>query len=397
MVTEILYDVIIIGAGPSGGFVAKILAEHKASVALVEQHQTIGHPVHCAGLVSPRIFEMFGIPSEQIIQNNIKKANIHSPGGQILTIGGDKIQAYRIDRARFDMHLVNEAKKNGVSLFTHEKVLSIQKSSQNIDVETSSGLHIKSKIVVGADGPYSRVRDVFGFSQPKELLRGVGAQLLDTNLQGSTVEIFVGTKVAPGFFAWMIPTNQKGTKAHVGLCIQKNSSQPPMTYLRNLFLNPFSSNYLSDAVIEYQTGGVIPIGPLEKTSDERVLLVGDAAAQVKPTSGGGIYPGLLCARHCANTIYDALCTQQYDAMFFQKYHDAWRKDIGKELSRGMYFRKLFTRLSDEHFDKYIKKFQQDPIKEIIYEYGDIDYPSKLVKPLLKKTPSLLRLLPQFVQ
>lgn len=396
MGTETFYDVLIIGAGPAGGQVAKILAVHKVSIALVEQHQTIGYPVHCAGLVSPRVFEMFGIQNDQIIQNTIKKAHIHSPGGHILTIGGDKIQAYRIDRARFDRYLINEAKKNGVSIFTHEKALSIQKSSKNIDVETSSGLHIKSKIIIGADGPYSRVRDVFGFSQPKELLRGIGAQLLDTNLEGSTVEIFVGAKVAPGFFAWIIPTNNKGTNAHIGLCIKKNTSQPPMNYLKKLFLNPLSSNYLSDAIIEYQTGGVIPLGPLEKTSDERVLLVGDAAAQVKPTSGGGIFPGLLCARYCANTVYDALCTQRYDAMFLQKYHDAWKQDVGKELFRGMYFRKIFTKLSDEQFDKYIKKFQQDSIRDIISEHGDIDYPSRLVKPLLKKTPSLLRLLPQIV-
>ncbi len=396
MDTASTYDVVIVGAGPAGGYVAKTLAEQQVSVALVEQHQTIGFPLHCAGLVSPRVFEMFGIPTEKIVQNSIKKANIHSPTGHILSIGSEKIQAYRIDRAAFDTYLVNEAKKNGAAVLTSEKVISIQKNTQNIDVETLQGLHLRAEIVIGADGPYSRVRDAFGFPRPKELLRGIGAQILDTHLDSSSVEIFVGTHIAPGFFAWIIPTNQKGTSAYVGLCVQKNSIHPPTTYLKHLFTNSLASNYLSDATIEYQTGGVIPLGPLEQTTDERILLVGDAAAQVKPTSGGGIYPGLLCARHCAHTVYEALCKQQYDAQFLRRYHEAWKQDIGKELSRGMYFRKLFARLSDAQFDKYIKKFQQDSIRDIISEHGDIDYPSRLVKPLLKKTPSLLRLLSQIV-
>ena len=396
MDTVSFYDVAIIGAGPAGSYVAKTLMEQQVSVALVEQHKTVGQPVNCAGLVSPRIFERFHIPTEDIIQNTIKKANIHSPGGHVLTIGGDRIHAYRIDRSKFDMYLVDEAKKKGADVFLHEKALSIQRNSQTVDIETSRDRHIQAKILVGADGPYSRVRDVFGFPQPREYLRGIGAQLNDTNLEGSSVEIFLGTHIAPGFFAWMIPTNRKGTSAHVGLCVQKNAPKPPIYYFKNLFSNKEASPYIDNASIEYQTGGIIPLGALKQTVAERVLLVGDAAAQVKPTSGGGIYPGLLSAGYCAETVSAALNEQQYTASTLQKYHDAWRQDIGKELSAGMYFRKIYTRLSDEQFDKYIKKFQQESIRETIAEHGDIDYPSRLVKPLLKKTPSLLRLLPQLV-
>lgn len=397
MDTETFHDVVVIGAGPIGGYVSKILAEHQVTTALVEEHQTIGYPVHCAGLVSPRVFEQFGIQHNQIIQNTIKNAQIHSPKGHILRMDSNKIQAYSINRPQFDKCIVNEAEKKGVTIFTHEKALSFQKNPQNIDVITSSGLHIKSKIVIGADGPYSRVREVFGFPKPKELLRGIGAQLVDTNLDGATVEIFVGKKVAPGFFAWIIPTNSKGTKAHIGLCIQRNALQPPIHHLKNLLLNPLLANYISGASIENYTGGVIPLGPLEQTSDERVLLVGDAAAQVKPTSGGGIFPGLVCAKYCANTVYTSLLSQQYGARFLQKYHVLWKKDIGKELARGMYFRKIFTNLSDKQIDKYIKIFQQESIRNVIAEHGDIDYPSRLLKPLLKKKPSFVRFLPQVVK
>jgi digeranylgeranylglycerophospholipid reductase len=392
----LFYDVTIIGAGPVGSFVARALSEHQISVALIEQHKTIGHPINCAGLISSRVFETFHIPKDDIVQNEITTAHIHSPDDSILTIGGDKPHAYRIDRSKLDMFLADEAQKKGAKLFLGDKAFSIERDPSTIDIETSQKHHIQSDILVGADGPYSRVRDVFGFPEPKEYLQGIGAQLNDTNLDGSSVEIFVGNKIAPGFFAWMIPTNQNGTSAHVGLCVQKKSGISPKKYLQDFLTSPKTSDYLSNSTIEYHTGGIIPLGTLKQTVDERVLLVGDAAAQVKPTSGGGIYPGLLCAKHCANTILDSLEKQEYSSSQLQSYHNNWKQDIGKELSKGMYFRKIYTRLSDDLFDKYIKKLQQDTVANIITEYGDIDYPSRLVKPLLKKTPSLLRILTQLV-
>jgi len=392
----LFYDVAIIGAGPVGCYAAKRLSEQQISVALIEQHKCIGHPINCAGLVSPRVFETFDLPKDQLIQNTITTARIHSPDNTILTIGGDKPHAYRIDRSKFDAYLADEAKKQGTNIFLGEKALSIQRDPTVVNIETSKEHNIQTDILIGSDGPYSRVRDVFGLPEPKEYLQGIGAQLNDTNLDGSTVEIFVGNKIAPGFFAWIIPTNDKGTSAHIGLCLPKNIQASPKKYLQSLLENPKTKDMLAQSNIEYYTGGIIPLGALKQTVDDRVLLVGDAAAQVKPTSGGGIYPGLLCADHAVNSISKALEKQEYTLSELQTYHNDWRQDIGKELSMGMYFRKLYTRLSDEQFDKYIKKFQQDSIVDIITEHGDIDYPSRLVKPLLKKTPSLLRILTQLV-
>jgi len=390
------YEVAVIGAGPVGSYVAKTLAEQQVSVVLIEQHKSIGYPLNCAGLVSERVFEKFNIPTDDIVQNTITTAHIHSPSGHILRIGGDKPHAYRIDRSVFDRYLANEAQKKGADLFLSEKAISLQRDHQSVNIETSKGRHIQAEILIGADGPYSRVRDIFGFPQPKEFLRGIGAQLVDTNLEGSAVEIFLGNDIAPGFFAWMIPTNQKGTAAHIGLCIHKQSERSPKTYLKKLFEDPLLSSCISGSTIEYQTGGIIPLGPLKQIVDERVVLVGDAAAQVKPTSGGGIYPGLLCAQHCANMVRDAIQEQQYTANFLQRYHEEYRQEIGKELSKGMYFRKMFTSISDQQFDRYIKKLDQKQIIDIITKHGDIDYPSLLVKPLLKKAPSLLRLVPHLV-
>ncbi|MCK5031717.1 MAG: hypothetical protein KAR64_09640, partial [Thermoplasmatales archaeon] len=136
---------------------------------------------------------------------------------------------------------------------------------------------------------------------------------------------------------------------------------------------------------------------LKKTHTSNVMLVGDAAAQVKPTSGGGIYSGLLCGSYCSSVAIEALQKNNFASQFLKKYHKLWSTDIGRELYLGMKFRKLFKSLTDLQMNKYIEKFQKQKITEIISKHGDIDYPSKLVKPLLKQTPSLIRLLPSIIK
>ena len=225
----------------------------------------------------------------------------------------------------------------------------------------------------------------------------MGAEITGTSLDPDFVEIFVGNKTAPGFFAWIIPTNEKGTKARIGLCITQDSAYSPKHYFSNFFKNKHTSQYLENVEITKHLGGVVPLGALRKTCASNMMLVGDAAAQVKPTSGGGIYTGLLCAKHCSSVAIGALQKNDFSLRFLKKYHKLWSADIGVELNRGMKFRKIFKTLSDKQMDKYILKFQNPKIREIITKYGDIDHPSKLVKPLLKKVPSLLRLIPSIIK
>lgn len=397
MTTDNHYNVAIIGAGPIGGYIASTLPKQIESVALIEQHTHIGKPVNCAGLITPRVFENFSIPKKGIIQNEIKGAHIHSPSGETLTIGGDKIHALSINRTAFDSYFVSTAVSKERSLFLKEKALSIQTEKNKVELLTSTKKKITCDCLIGADGPFSKVRDVCGFPQPKEYLRGIGAVVEGTSLDPHYVEIFVGRRIAPGFFAWMIPINKQGTQARIGLCIPKNIPQSPQYYYDNLFKEFPTAAYLKKVQVIEKMGGIIPLGPLSQTVKEQILLVGDAAAQVKPTSGGGIYPGLLSARHCVESVNAAFSPSSFSPERLTLYHQAWREDIGKELSLGMHFRRIYMRLTDKDFDKYIQKFNHSSITKMITEKGDIDYPSLLLKPLLKKIPSLLRLLPRFIR
>ena len=158
-----------------------------------------------------------------------------------------------------------------------------------------------------------------------------------------------------------------------------------------------TESFLKNARVTRKIGGTIPLGILKKTYDDNVLIVGDAASQIKPTSGGGLYPGLTSADYCSYVVDQALKKYNYSANFLKNYHKLWTKHIGKEISKAMAFRSIYRRLTDDQFDKYILKFQDPKILDIINKYGDIDFPSKLSGPILKKSPSLLKLGPSVIK
>lgn len=384
------YDVIVSGGGPIGGHVSKKISEENYSVAILEKNNEIGKYLNCAGLVTERVFNITKI-SLKTIQNKIYGANIHSPSNNILKIGGDHIYAIAIDRTNFDKEIVKQAENKQVDIYLENRLDSVKKNKDKLRVITSKKKEFECKILIGSDGPFSKTRKLFNFPKPKEFLKGIGAEISNISIDSKFVEIFVGNNIAPGFFAWIVPINKDGTEARVGLCVDNNAFYPPMLYFKKFLRNKNTQTIFKEAKIKRNITGVIPIGPLKKTFADNVLLVGDAAAQVKPTSGGGLYTGLLSADHCANTVTFSLEQNNFSSIFLKKYHKLWNRDLGKELNRGMTFRKIFKKLSDDEFNKYISKFKNPKIVDIINKYGDIDYPSKLASPIIKKNPLILKL------
>ncbi len=385
------YDCIVVGGGPVGGYVAQKIAEKKHSVVLIEEHRDVGLPVNCAGLVTSRVLNFAQEYQDKFTILSIKGAHVHSPLNQIYTIGGDKTHAYVINREIFDKGIVEKARKFGAEILLGSQVVSIEKDpgivcSYRVNKQKAM---IRGKLLIGADGPHSIVRRSFDFPSPIEYIRCVGAEVSNISMDPRYVEIFFNSRIAPGFFAWIIPINAEGTRARIGLgVVQKFSNS-----LKKCFKNFISYAKLDNAIVESMSGGSIPLGGLNRTTQEGVMLVGDAAAQVKPTSGGGLFPGLSCAQICADVGLKALKINRVDDNFLSMYHSSWTKAIGKELTKGMFYRRIFFRFSNREFEKALKFLDNKRILNCINSYGDIDYPSRLVVPVMKAMPMLLKSIP----
>jgi geranylgeranyl reductase family protein len=398
------YDVIIIGGGPIGGTVGKLIANEGYRVLILEEHNTIGLPVQCAGLVTPRVFELlksmtFSKNVREAILNNIYGAEIYVPSGNCITFRSKELKAIVIDRTKFDSSIVEHAINVGAELSTATIAISAvrKKPATGVDVtfkyrnKPSVGKkYVTGKILVGADGARSKVRTWFKFGVPKQILTGFGAEFEATNLSAETVKILVGTKLAPSFFSWLIPVPYSDNlRVRIGLCVGGHH-KPVYWYFKNLLMHSPFRKYLRTIQPAHRITGVLPLGLLSKIYTDNVVIVGDAACQVKPTSGGGIYTGLLSAQYCAERIIKALEEGNYTARRLKAYQHRWLATIGKELRIGWKLYNIYKKLNDNQLNYLATILNRPELTKIISDVGDLDYPSAVALTLIKKEPQLIK-------
>jgi geranylgeranyl reductase family protein len=382
------FDVIVVGAGPVGGYIAGAIAKKGYSVALLEEHREIGKPVQCAGLVSPRVFEVLGYKAG--IVNQVRGAVVHSPSDRTLIFDGKKPKAYVIDRTEFDSRIVHDAVDSGCKLRLGSKVIEACYHEKGIHIksrETGHITEITASLVIGSDGCGSVVARGFDFQQPREILAGFGAEFTgEYPSDKDFVDIFVGNSLAPGFFAWCIPTDDG---ARVGLCVTTNK-HGPRHYFDSLLDKPALKELLKGLELERYIAGVIPMGPMKNICTDRVMLAGDAAAHIKPLSGGGIYLGILAGKHCADIAVSALEKGNLSTKFLREYEKLIKYDVGKELKKAYTLRKIYKGLKDKHLEEGFDILSNEKIQSFIAKSGDIDYPAGLTKAVLQKAPKLMK-------
>jgi digeranylgeranylglycerophospholipid reductase len=383
--SELTYDVVVVGAGPAGSVAARYAARCGARTLIIEEHASSGSPVQCTGLISNKTLNECEIKPGPWIYQSIKGARIFSPDGMDIVIGTEKIKAYVIDRRMFDRALLEHCAYEGVSIMMKTKALGLKHGyNKKIINLISSGrkLDISCSVVIGADGVQGSIARWSGLGQVHKLLSGVqietGYDVSDTGM----VEVFMGSDV-PGFFAWSVPVSRD--TARIGLCIDPARTQLSAYEHLDRFLhsNPRVINHAqagySDIVI-----GCIPLGPQSCTAADGVIITGDAAGQVKPTSGGGVYMGAICAKIAGEVAAKAALSGDTSKRTLIKYDQRWREAVGRELDIGMRIHKVFGRLNDNDLNELMSFFSEPEVLELINKYGDIDHPSILFGKLLAK-------------
>jgi digeranylgeranylglycerophospholipid reductase len=370
-------DVLVIGGGPSGLRVAGRLAAAGLAVRVFEKKAAVGTNVVCTGIVGRGVFARFGLDSGSIVRE-VRDVRLVSPFGTVVEYSHPRPFACVVDRERFDKNLAAAAESAGAVLSTGCRVddLVVGPDGVRAVVRTGGGgsVHQSADVAVIASGVEAALQKRAGLSFPRDFLMAAQAEVRASGTGVTTV--FFGRNVAPGAFAWSVPAGQT---ARVGLLTARDSG----FYLRKLLENGHGPHLPPTGARAIRTKAVAQ-GLLARTAGERVLSVGEAAGQMKTTTGGGIGFGLLCADIASEEILECFRRSSFGAGALGRYESRWKGAIQKEIVLGARARKLCARLSDRQVEGLFQLARTDGIMPIIRETADFDSHSGLLLALLRR-------------
>ena len=360
------YDVVIAGGSIAGLLCAREVANNGHSVIVIEEDSEIGTPEHCGGLVSISGLENLGvIPQRKTLEHIIESAEIFAPGGKSFEINSAKQKVAAIRRRELDKQIAHQAQKNGAEI----RVRTSFNEGIRDKVKTSEG-NIKCKIVVNARGVSSLIhKDRFG------ILSSAQYEVYSDWIKKGKVEVYFDQKKYPGFFAWIIPSAEGMGKVGVaGKGI--NASQAIEKFLSA------RGNY---SVIRKIFAPIWVKGPIKQFVSNKIVTIGDAAGQSKPTTAGGIYScgmgGILSGR----AISKFLDSEKLSVL--EEYQKNWKEKFGKEFEKQLLARKILERIDNKTIDKLFETITPEIVKDIS-EKDDFDFHAGSLVKLLGLRKSL---------
>ena len=386
-------DVVIVGAGPVGGRMATLLAEKGVDVLLLEEHGEIGRPFQCAGLVNPP--SMKAVNLQETILQNIDGAKIHAPNGTMVPVGtAGKVRTHVVCRKMFDQGVVIQAQKAGAKLSLLSRPIDaktyddciITKIDRNGTIQ-----EVKSKLLIGADGAHSWTRRFFKLGRPKEMMVGFQVEVNGLVSENNWLEMYSGDDVAPGLFAWVIPSGHGTHRIGIWIRGQDLEEQSAEHYYHNLINHPLWKEKFRDIQEIGRYCGPVPCGIIKRPFTNRVLLIGDAAGSAKPTTGGGIGPGFKQAADLTPKLLPLLETNRLEERQLKKISQIF-KSIKKEQDKARALRDLLVTIpNDEELNKHFEMFNRKEVLDLINREGDIEHPVRLGLSLLRTVPEFRRL------
>lgn len=367
------------GGGACGSFSAFSAAKAGANAIVFEEHEAIGIPSYCAGHLSLSGLKRLGLLPlpKRVVENEFRKAVFYSPCGKEFSVRFSSPVTCVVNRERFDQYVAELAMKAGVQYRLGVRVESLVLENNFVKgiVVSREGKNRKltSNIVIDAEGISSNLSKKARLPtlNRSAVVNAVHAEVdkID-NVESDEVEVYLGRKYAPGFYAWIIP--RRDDSAKIGLATKIGN---PKRYLQRFVRNhPIASEKLKGSKIVKESFHPITLGgAIRRTYHNGLIIVGDAASQVKPTTGGGLIFGLLCSKIAGEVATKAVMGNDYSAGFLSQYQSRWKRAIGFELTAMRCLRLMLDRLSDDEFDKLIELCSKFEVGEILEKCGDLDF------------------------
>jgi len=361
-------DVIVIGAGPAGSSCARTLAAAGRDVLVLEEHAAVGRPVHCTGVIGLEAFDELDLPRQTIL-DIVSSARFRSPTGRSVLIESERISAAVVDRAAFDTILADQAKDAGAAIQTGVRVEQVRATPDGIRVDIRDAAQpLMARACVLACGANYRFNRALGLGVPRAFLQS--AQIQSPCAAGDHIDVRFGRELAPGGFAWVVPFRLRGVPhARIGLICETRARQRFRAFLADVQAPPTDDG---DVRPEPRLR-MLPLGPVRKTYAHRVLAAGDAAGLVKPTTGGGIYYGLLSGRLAGETLVQGLRHDRLDERALRVYEDRWRDRLGPEIRAGLAFRTIASRLGDAAIHALVELARVDGLVPLLKETANFNW------------------------
>jgi digeranylgeranylglycerophospholipid reductase len=380
-------DLVVVGAGPAGSMTAKVAAEAGLDVVMLEKRQEIGDPVRCAEGVSKAALKKLVELDPVWISAEVKGARIRAPDGTEIVMSEDRAGAevgYVLERKVFDRALAQQTAEAGAKVMVKTRALGLlwdKGVPSGISAQfVGESLKIEAPLIIGADGVESKVGRWAGIDtalKPKDIETCAQFLVQDDEIDDEYCEFYLGNEIAPGGYVWSFPKGQSIANVGIGILGSKADSGMPIRLLREFM----KKNFPEGKVLEMMVGGVPVSGPIETTTADGVILVGDAARQSDPITGGGIINAMRAGVMAGEIAADQVPKGEVGKGELMIYEKRWRETIGKHISRNFAVKEFFVDLTDDDLNRLTHSLDGVNVAELDLK--------GLLKVLLRQNPKLL--------
>ena len=392
MIEGIDKRIVIAGGGPIGLYTAYLIKKLNPNILVIvlEEHEEVGIPTCCSGLISLSGFNKTKLKDyiniNDYVINKVRGADIFGPHAIFLKIESREYKAIVIDRERFDKKIRDLALALDVDIQYNQKLISVEEDNIKVkDLKTGIISDLRFDFLIGADGPNSIVRDSILTTKPETEFIHTYQVMVEGEFGTEGVSVYLGD-FAKGMFGWVIPESPYRAKIGIGTSIgTKNPKEQFDKFLEKSKIK--FDNILST------TSGIIPVSkPLETYARHNRLIVGDAACFVKATTGGGINFGLLSAEAAAKAVNERI----KDFKDLESNYKHLLSRYTSELKTHYKIRKYIDSKNNIELENLLIKLNKIGIEKFLEQRGDMDFPSYFL-PRLLTNPSFITLAPEIIK